>query len=281
MLTEEILTTTSEILKPVEQLLNAGQAQSAFLKLIELSKTESENTEFLKLLVVALRAKGDHKGMLKAARAIYQRKRDFASQSIYFEICLELGEFKELSASIEAIDSTQLNAEFLLKYLDISMELAIHYGDIEKIFSHQRMYESKGLKSPRYYYSMALVDMKSAKESEAIEHLRLALNLDAKMDIAWTALALLHHKRGDYELAIGNLQSALDSNPFNQTALKLFSAWSSDQATINKAEKYLNFYLDRFTFDESMTMNKISLFERAGRFDWAQCEYSKLKYYFS
>ena len=272
---------TTEKLKPVQQLLSAGNAQRAFLKLIELSKTESENTDFLKLLVVTLRAKNDHKGMLKAARAIFQRAQDFGTRYIYFEVCLELAEFKELSAAVDSIDPSQLNADSLMKYLDISMELAIHHGDIEKIFSHQRMYESKGLVSPRYFYSMALVDMKSAKESEAIGHLRQALNIDAKMDIAWTALALLHHKRGDYELAIGNLQSALDSNPFNQTALKLFSAWSSDQATINKAEKYLNFYLDRFTFDESMTMNKISLFERAGRFDWAHCEYSKLKYYFS
>ena len=100
------------------------------------------------------------------------------------------------------------------------------------------------------------------------------------MDTSWTALALLHHKIGDVDLALANLQKALDSNPYNQTALKLFSSWSFDQARMNKAETYLNFYLDRYSFDESMTMNKINLLEKNGFDDAAECEYLKLKLYF-
>lgn len=274
-------TTTSENLMHVQSLLDQGNSQQAFLKLIVLSKTQSENVDFLKMLLQVLKKKSDHKGMMKTARAIYQRSKSFADRLAYFDTCLELAEFKELSSVLESVDHTSLTSDEMPKFLDISMELAIHHGDIEKIFFFQRLYEASRIVSPRYYYSMALVDMKAAKEAQAIGHLRSALTLDPKMDIAWTALALLHHKCGDYDLAIGNLQSALDSNPYNQTALKLLSAWSSDQTSISKAETYINFYLDRFTFDESMTMNKISLFERAGRFDWAQCEYSKLKFYFS
>ncbi len=268
-------------LDSVQKDLNLGKTKSAFERMVRLSATHSENLDFLRLFVRVLKARGDQKGMLAATKALGARSERIEDQLLYVATCLEIGEFKEANNVLGHLDMTTLGSHDLRFYLDHAMELAIHNGDVDRIFQLQRSYEASQIQTPRYFYSMALVEMRNNQEENAITHLRTALNLDPKMDIAWTALALLHHKLGDLELALGNLQSALDSNPYNQTALKLLSAWSWQQNELAKAEKYIDFYLGRFTFDESMTMNKISLFERQGQHRWASCEYSKLKFYFS
>ena len=109
-----------------------------------------------------------------------------------------------------------------VQVLDLELELAIHHGEVEKIYACQRKYEDLKRTSARYFYSLALINLKNNEEANALENLRTSLAMDAQMDTSWTALALLHHKIGDVDLALANLQKALDSNPYNQTALKLF-----------------------------------------------------------
>ena len=261
-------------------LLEAGKAKAALLKLIKLSQSCSHHLDYLYLMADVQKALGDTKNQLKTLRLIQGNSQKVADKINFFKMCIYEGELRELNTAMATLDRATLNFQHLGEVLDIELELAIHYGEVEKIYACQRRFEEFKMTSARYFYSLALIDLKNNQESLALEHLRESLSLDPKMDTSWTALALLHHKLGDVELALANLQKALDSNPFNQTALKLFSSWSFDQIRMSKAESYLNFYLDRYSFDESITLNKISLLEKTGFDAAAECEYFKLQLYF-
>lgn len=270
----------AKVLSESRNLLEAGKAKAALLKLIKLSQSCSHNLGYLYLMAEVQNALGDTKNQLKTLRLIQTHSKKVEDIVSFFKMCIFTAELKELKEALAVLDYSRLTNLQLQDVLDVELELAIHYGDVEKIYSCQRRFEDSKLTSARYYYSLALIDLKNTQETQALEHLRESLKLDPKMDISWTALALLHHKLGDIELALANLQKALDSNPYNQTALKLFSSWSFDQKRMIKAESYLNFYLDRFSFDESITLNKINLLEKTGFDAAAECEYFKLQLYF-
>lgn len=267
-------------LKKSRALLEAGKAKLALLKLIKLSQSCSHNLDYLYLMADVQNALGDSKNQLKTLRLIQRLSQKTSDKINFYKMCIFLGELKELNGVMTELDYGTLNLSELTEILDLELELAIHHGEVEKIYACQRKFEGYKLTSARYFYSLALIDLKNNQETIALAHLRESLALDPQMDTSWTALALLHHKLGDIELALANLQKALDSNPYNQTALKLFSSWSFDQARMNKAESYLNFYLDRYSFDESMTLNKINLLEKTGFDAAAECEYFKLQLYF-
>ncbi len=267
-------------LKNSRTLLKAGKAKAALLKLIKVSQSCSHNLEYLYLMADVQKALGDSKNRLKTLRLIQTISQEPADKISFYKMCIFAGELKELNGAMATIDYSTLASEQLAEMLDLELELAIHHGEVEKIYSSQRKYEEHKLTSARYFYSLALIDLKNNQETVALEHLRESIAMDPQMDTSWTALALLHHKLGDIELALANLQKALDSNPYNQTALKLFSSWSFDQKRMSKAESYLNFYLDRYSFDESITLNKISLLEKTGFDAAAECEYFKLQLYF-
>lgn len=273
------MTVTVE-LENARQMLAGGKAKQALLKLIKLSQNYSHNLDYLYLLADVQGELGDTRNQLKTLRLIQTTSNKTADKIAFFKMCIFGGELKELNGLLANVDYTMLTSKEQVQLLDLELELAIHHGEVEKIYTCQRKYEDLKRTSARYYYSLALINLKNNQESEALENLRTSLTMDARMDTSWTALALLHHKIGDVDLALANLQKALDSNPYNQTALKLFSSWSFDQVRMNKAESYLNFYLDRYSFDESMTMNKINLLEKNGFDDAAECEYLKLKLYF-
>lgn len=270
----------SDELAGARSLLQSGKAKAALLKLIKLSSSCSHNLDYLYLMADVQKAIGDDKNQLKTLRLIQNISHKVVDKINFFKMCIFVGELKELNMAIATIDYSQLDQIQLSEMLDLELELAIHYGEVEKIYASQRRFEEFKVKTARYFYSLALIDLKNSQETLALEHLRESLALDPKMDTSWTALALLHHKLGDIELALANLQKALDSNPYNQTALKLFSSWSFDQKRMTKAESYLNYYLDRYSFDESITLNKISLLEKTGFDAAAECEYFKLQLYF-
>jgi tetratricopeptide (TPR) repeat protein len=60
----------------------------------------------------------------------------------------------------------------------------------------------------------------------ALEKFRSALNINIKNDKAWIGLALIHNDLGDYELAWGNLKTALEINPKNKIAVELCCHWA-------------------------------------------------------
>ncbi len=99
------------------------------------------------------------------------------------------------------------------------------------------------------HYSDALLvnfgtlELKKGQTETALKRYREALEVNSENSQAWVGLALIHREYGDFELSYANVSSALDHDPFNISALKLFSDWSAaagrSQAAIQKLIEYL------------------------------------------
>ena len=92
------------------------------------------------------------------------------------------------------------------------------------------------------------------------------------------ALAMLHEEMGDCELALANVEKALDVNPLNSVALKLMMKWhhphpSTAQEVIGKVD----FYLLNSDFDEEMQISYVQMLQDNGNAARAGFELEKMQ----
>lgn len=90
------------------------------------------------------------------------------------------------------------------------------------------------------------LELKKGCTEVALERFRDALEVNSENSQAWVGLALIHRQYGDFELSYANVSSALDHDPYNVSALKLFSDWSAatgrSQAAIQRLVEYLEIH---------------------------------------
>lgn len=87
------------------------------------------------------------------------------------------------------------------------------------------------------------LELQRENNSLALERFRKAVELNSTNDRAWVGLAMIHRTMGDFELALANLERALDIKPDNRIALKLVIDWGfldGDLSTaLRRVEKYV------------------------------------------
>ena len=98
----------------------------------------------------------------------------------------------------------------------------------------------------------------------ALEHFRRAIELNKKNDKAWVGLAIGHRMKGDFELAWGNLETALTYNPLNEVALNLALEWGSQEGREFRVLEFLRTFLVEGGWDEKLSMAFAWLSHRRG-----------------
>ncbi|MGZ3747836.1 MAG: tetratricopeptide repeat protein [Pseudobdellovibrionaceae bacterium] len=89
---------------------------------------------------------------------------------------------------------------------------------------------------------------------------RQAVNINSKNDKAWVGLAMVHAQFGDHSLAWANLETALDINPANRTAVHLLANWGLRDRRENQSILVLQEYLANVEFDEDLSLILINLY---------------------
>ena len=87
----------------------------------------------------------------------------------------------------------------------------------------------------------------------------------------------MHEEMGDRELAMANLEKALDANPNNSTGLKLMTKWyrrGSDQT--NNVINKVRHYLARYEFDEEISLCHMQMLTEIKDMSSARFEVEKL-----
>ena len=90
----------------------------------------------------------------------------------------------------------------------------------------------------------------------------------------------MHNKMGDMELAIANIEKALDINSQNPVAVKCYAIWKEQLGEYKLACSKVSSYLQENNFDQEMTRKEIDLLHKLGLPDLAFTEEVKLRYYF-
>lgn len=111
----------------------------------------------------------------------------------------------------------------------------------------------------------------------ANECFRTAVFLNGEYDPAWVGLAICHHIKGDFDLALTNLKRALDSNPCNETALTLFFGWCRSREDLKTAMNLYMKFVDEGAFSINLSKDFIRTAQALGENRLCQLEKFHLK----
>jgi tetratricopeptide (TPR) repeat protein len=272
---------TNSVFGPVETDIQNKKFSAAMKKLIGISNQFSKDIRFLSLLGITQKALADTNGLLKTLEVIAAQTGTQVAQLDYMAALYAAGRLNEaLDVGLELQETartetmTEVNERYLTRLLTkIYLEFSDHEGIQETIETFHTRY---GL-DDAMLWSLGLVALAAGRQTEAITYFRSAVAMNPANDKAWVSLAMLHEDMGDRELAVANLEKALDANPQNATGLKLMSKWgvrSMEQA--QKIMTKLDYYLSKHEFDEEVSLCYVQLLKDHQSIHMAEFEMDKL-----
>lgn len=259
-----------------------GQYKKSFLNLIKISPEFSNEPEFLRLLSQVQMSLKDFSGQLKTLHVLSRKSQSVEDKVKYMMALLSQGQRNEsLDEALKLLSMPLTKSEKIFVFKTLIKIYSIE-NDFEGLEDVCRELNTLGVSDAEVSYSQALVEAARGGLDQAIDHLRTAVTENPYFDTGWAALGLYHYKKGDIELAKGNLEKALDLNPANTTALKHISNWVDDSQPdeLNATLEKVNYYLQKFNFDEEISECHAKLLIKKGKADLAQLEIDKLSYYF-
>jgi hypothetical protein len=81
---------------------------------------------------------------------------------------------------------------------------------------------------------------------------------------------------GDFDLALGNIECAIDLNPQNRTAIHLFANWASRDGKLQSAIDVIEEFLSTVDLDEEMSFVLVHLFCQTNQFSFALMEIERV-----
>lgn len=273
---------TNSQFQTAQQFFKNGQYKKSFLNLINISTQYSNEPEFLRLLSQVQMSLKDFSGQLKTLQVLSQRSETTEDKVKYMMALLSQGKRNEsLDEALKLLNMPLATTEKVFVFKALIKIYSVE-NDFEGLEDVCRELGVLGLTDADVSYSQALIEAAKGDLDQAIEHLRQAVVDNPAFDTGWAALGLYHYKKGDIELAKANLEKALDLNPSNTTALKHISNWVDDSQPdeLNATIEKVNYYLQKFNFDEEISECHAKLLIKKGQPSLAQLEIDKLTYYF-
>ena len=164
---------------------------------------------------------GDERYNLQLAQALYQARQYSLALKLYID------RVHQLTGQDLYVASRNLG------------NIYVHQGELEEA---REFYETALRVCPmsdETRVDHGILEAKSKNFNEALEWLRSAVELNRENDRAWVGLAIIHNEYGDLDLAWANLERALDINPINEPALKLYLEWGRREHRLEAvAQKY-------------------------------------------
>jgi len=275
-----MLTGEAQYISACEQ-FKKGQYKKSFLSLISISNKYSNDLNFLRILSEVQMALKDHSAQIKTLKALSEISHLVDDRIKYMNALLmqnELEQSKQVACTLLGKELSDMQQQLVLKNLIRVYTLQTNFEELGRICEK---FDALGFEDAEVNYSRALMAASRSEIDQAISYLRKAVQLDPTFDTGWAALALHHYQKGDAELAKGNLEKALDLNPYNTSALKFLTQWTDDKSQdLQTSLEKVNYHLQSFNFDEELTECHAKLLIKMGRSDLAHLEMNKLTYYF-
>lgn len=263
----------------IQELIQNKKYRKALGQLSKLSIQFSQNKDFLLCLAEVQGGLGDYNALLKTYQVLAFV--DLDNSSFYrFHIIHAL---YKLNRKNEALDVIY---EFLnqvserstkIKVLLILAKIYIEENDFEGV--EEALDELSLLKCENEFtcWAAGVIELHRKNFDLALTYFRKSIIENSNQDYAWVSLSMLHYEMGDRLLALANLEKAIDLNPLNPIALKLYAMWNTKNA--DKQEKALNrvrFYLSQHSFDEDMGLCFVKMLCQSKQWVEAEFELDKM-----
>ena len=264
------------VFSQVSQLLKSKKYYAALQQLATISLNCSKDLVFLTYLSYTQQAIKDFSGVIKTQQEIVRQRGSVADQ-------MELmRSFYLANKKNEALDiGLQLQQQSLTAEQDFNLSCLL-----AKIYLEENDFEGVAEVVSKSQYSeendfllwaQGVVYLNSDQKERALDYFRRAVQLNARNDQAWVSLGLMHKDMGDDDLFLANIEKAIDLNPYNVSALKLFSQCISKnkEKTVSAFEK-VQFYLSEYCFDEEISVCHAEMLCQLKKWDLAHLEVDKL-----
>lgn len=264
---------SSSVFGPVQADLKNGFYKAAFKKLIPLSTQFSHDETFLSLLADAQRGLRDAAGLIKTLQVLAQvTGRSEAQMELMRTYYVEgrLNEALDIGLALQEEPLPPLQYRELLHTLT---RIYLEFNDYEGV---RELVQSCEV-DDALVWALGCAQLAEGQLSESLTSFRRAVDMNPNADQAWVSLALVHEHMGDRDLALANLERALDINPHNSTGLKLMAKWQSGNLSkLNTIRNRVEFYLSRRGFDEEMSLCLVNILHESGELNRAHFEMDRL-----
>lgn len=246
---------TSTVLGLVEQDIANKKYSQAMAKLVSVSNELSKDVKFLSLLAITQKALSDFAGHIKTLATIAGQTQSHVSYLDYMAALYAEGRLNEaldVGLYLQDQELNDVNAQYFTRMMTrIYLEFCDYEGVSEVIERYCLGRSADDLMN----WAMGFVCLTDGQRDQAIDYFRKSIELNAQNDQAWISLSMLHEEMGDRELALANLERALDINPHNSTGLKLMAKWHKrDMESVRNTMERLSYYLSSHTFDEEVSL---------------------------
>lgn len=268
---------SSSVLSLVEQDLQNQKYTQAMKRLISVSNDLSHDLRYLSLLSFTQKALGDLAGQIKTLTVIANKTKSHSARldlmtALYVEG--RLNEALDIGLELQEYSLSVIEARYVTRIL---IKIYLEFSDYEGVEEALLQYKDKAEFDDVMVWGQGLACLARDEKNEAIHHFRQAIAMNPQNEQAWVSLALLHEEMGDRELALANMERALDVNPLNATALKMMMRWhhpnpSITQEVIDKVD----FYLKRTEFDEDLQLCYVQMLSEQNSLAMARFEIEKM-----
>ncbi|MBC7741088.1 MAG: hypothetical protein H7061_02745 [Bdellovibrionaceae bacterium] len=249
----------------------------AMMKLSILSVAHSKNLRFLNYLAITQKALSDSAGLIRTLKEINKIHPEVKTLIELMKVLYSEGSINEaldIGMSLQEQALTEVDSKRLTHLL---LRIFIEENDFEGVQETVLRVAASSMNDDFMQWAMGLACLSKGDKNNALIYFRNAIDLNTKNDQAWVSLALLHDEMGDRELALANLEMAIDHNPLNQLAIKLFATWTQKTPTyLATALRRVQFYLAENDFDEEISLCHIQLQSQMQSWKTVKFEISKL-----
>ena len=260
----------------VEKDFQQHRYTSAMMKLVSLSNTHSKDLGFLALLAQAQKALADFTGLIKTLQVAAEITKSATDRIQLMTLLYSQGRLNE------ALDVALLLQEMTLPPAEAKMlshclvKIFVEFSDYEGL-QEVISFSENAINDDVLLWANGLVHLSNGEKNDALDSFRKAVLVNNLNDQAWVSLSILHEEMGDRELAMANLERALDANPHNSVGLKLMTKWYRRDAeqTANMMNK-VRHYLAQYEFDEEISLCHLQMLKEANDLGSARFEAEKL-----
>lgn len=263
----------ARFLKSAQLLMKHREYPLAMNLLRQASNLDSKNISTLKALGECLERVNRIDEALIARKALVTV--DYGFESLY-----ELGTtLYKLNRDQEAMDKyyealsvlTVENAHLFELYKNMG-NIFVRQGDFDAAEEFYNKAYTMNPNSDILLVNFGTLEVQRQDFEKSLFCFRRAVEINAENDKAWVGLAMVHNHFADTDLAWANIETALDINPRNRTAVHLAANWGVRDHRVLKAIDALQIYLANVEQDEDMSLVLINLFCSSGQFDRALLE---------
>lgn len=268
------------MLATAQELYQNKMFKKCFLQLIQISNQMSHDLGFLDLLYNVQIKLQDLSAATKTL-AVILTKSDRADYALaQMNLLMSLNKHNEALDIGLALQSRTISVSEGKQLFHNLIDIYIVFNDFEGLQEVLNQYHTDSAQDDMGLFAQGLLHIHNDQADEAITCLREAVRVNPRLDRAWVSLAIMHNKMGDMELAIANIEKALDINGQNPVAVKCYAIWKEQLGEYKSACNKVSSYLQQNNFDQEMTKKEIDLLNKLGLSDLAFTEEVKLRYYF-